>query len=81
MRNNPNIVLRGDRNECPTCGELFNSSVAFEKHRRGDFGKNRHCLTTAEMLGAGMAKNSTGWWVTELRGSYDAGQGRDLVLA
>ncbi len=28
MRHNPSVRLSGDRNECPGCGQLFNSSAA-----------------------------------------------------
>ena len=56
------LNLFGDRNQCPTCGELFNSSGAFEKHRTGDF-TARHCLTVNEMHALGMARNDRGFWV------------------
>lgn len=70
--------LRGDRNQCPTCGLRFNSTAAFEKHRVGDFqrssekrpnpyGTVRRCMTTGEMLARGMAVNAAGFWVTEQR--------------
>jgi len=61
-------TLRGQRNQCPSCGEYFNSNVAFEKHRIGDFGTNRRYATTQEMLSfkTPMAVNSAGFWVTAL---------------
>jgi hypothetical protein len=61
-------TLRGQRNQCPSCGEYFNSNVAFEKHRIGDFGIDRRCATVDEMLSfkKPMAVNSTGFWVTAL---------------
>jgi hypothetical protein len=66
----PEIKLTGERNECPSCGELFNSNKAFDAHRRGKFGvpspEGRHCLTPEQMTGKGMAKNAKGFWVTEL---------------
>lgn len=55
--------LRGDRNQCPTCCEYFNSSAAFEKHRAGEF-TARRCLTAEEMVGKGMDKNDAGFWIT-----------------
>lgn len=68
------FVLRGDRNQCAGCGEYFNSTAAFEKHRTGAFGSamgdgtyvmhTRRCRTVAEMGEAGMAKNRDGWWIT-----------------
>ena len=73
MRNNSSVKLTGDHNECAGCGELFNSTAAFDRHRTGSFGFHgkgvtRRCLTPAEMLAKGMSKNATGWWVTELGG-------------
>lgn len=76
-RRNPGITLRGDRNECPGCNELFNSTYAFDKHRTGKFGlkaadpEARRCMTVPEMLAKGMEKNAAGFWVTE-RLSQDA---------
>lgn len=55
--------LTGDRNQCRGCGEYFNSSNAFERHRTGEHGVNRRCLTPDEMLAKKMQKNSQGFWV------------------
>lgn len=60
--------LTGDRNQCPTCGEFFNSSSAFDKHRTGPFGKastpaQRRCLSVEEMRALGMMKNDAGFWI------------------
>lgn len=68
--------LRGDRNQCPSCGEFFNSSHAFDKHRTGSFGRlgvpsSRRCLTVPEMVGKGHEKNYAGFWIT-LAYSFDA---------
>lgn len=63
------MKLTGDRNQCRGCGEFFNSTAAFEKHRRGDFGNEenpRRCLTPMEMSARGMAKNADGFLVTKL---------------
>lgn len=66
--------LSGDRNQCPTCGECFNSTAAFDKHRTGAFGApmgdgtymmhTRRCRSVEEMMGIGMSKNAHGFWVT-----------------
>lgn len=64
------MKLTGDHNQCQGCKEHFNSTLAFDKHRHGDFGNYdnpRRCLTPTQMAAIGMAKNSTGWWVTKLR--------------
>ena len=71
--------LTGDRNQCPNCGELFNSSSAFDKHRKPiswfvGISKEelkslapipRRCLSLAEMSHLGMLKNPYGFLVTE----------------
>ena len=56
-------ILKGNRNQCPTCNEYFNSSTAFQKHRVGEFGKDRRCRTPEEMLKIGMEKKPDGFWV------------------
>lgn len=58
--------LTGDNNQCTGCGELFKSTAAFEKHRVGEFGVDRRCLTPDEMLAKKMAVNARGFWVTAL---------------
>jgi hypothetical protein len=55
--------LTGDRNRCPPCGEYFNSTSAFDKHRTGRIGIGRRCMTTDEMLRVGMTKNAAGFWI------------------
>ena len=55
--------LTGDRNQCQGCKEFFNSTAAFDKHRTGQHGVDRRCLTDAEMEAKGMAKNSAEFWV------------------
>lgn len=67
------MTLRGDRNQCCGCGEYFNSTVAFEKHRTGDFDSStnpRRCLTQPEMYAKGMAVNRDGFWVTKLNPQF-----------
>lgn len=62
------MILSGDRNQCPTCEEYFNSTAAFEKHRVGDYAPKgvRRCLSVEEMQAKKMAKNAAGFWVTAL---------------
>ena len=65
-------TVRGDRNQCAGCKQLFNSTAAFDKHRSGPFGTpestsaNRRCMTADEMGTKGMAVNAAGYWVTSL---------------
>jgi hypothetical protein len=59
--------LRGDRCRCSTCGELFNSTLAFDKHRVGQYGSSRRCLYALGMTARGMSKLDDGFWVTRRR--------------
>ncbi len=55
----------GDRCRCPMCGEYFNSTRAFDRHRTGTYQPlERRCLTTAEMEVRGMSRNVRGFWIT-----------------
>ena len=56
-------VLRGDRNQCQSCKEYFNSSGAFEKHRTGKYGVDRRCRTPEEMIEKGFSLNAAGYWI------------------
>jgi len=65
------VKLSGDRNRCSPltggCGEYFNSTTAFDKHRSQGKGKDRACSTVDEMTAKGMAKNAAGYWCTALK--------------
>ena len=63
----PRVTLRGDRCQCRACGELFNSTYAFDKHRRGPY-IDRLCLTVAAMADEGFTKNAGGYWLSPRRG-------------
>ena len=58
------MTLHGDRNQCCGCGEYFNSTFAFDKHRTGEHGKDRRCLSPEQMKEIGMAVNSAGFWIS-----------------
>ena len=64
----PSLKANGNmRCQCAGCDLYFNSEGAFNKHRTGEHGNfTRRCRTEAEMLEIGMAKNSGGYWVSEL---------------
>lgn len=55
-------ALRGDRNQCGMCGQYFNSTHAFDKHRTGEFGVDRRCLSDDEMRAKGMHLPADGFW-------------------
>jgi len=68
MTTRSTLTLRGDRNQCPGCGEHFNSSHAFDLHRTGEHANNaRRCMSPDEMKLKGMILRSDGFWVSELR--------------
>lgn len=57
------MKLTGQRNQCPTCGDYFNSNHAFDKHRTGSYTPNkRRCLTADEMMWIDMFKGDDGFW-------------------
>lgn len=60
---NLKMELTGDRNQCPTCGEYFSTTKAFERHRVGNFDKKtRRCLSVSEIRAYPMRKDSKGFW-------------------
>lgn len=55
--------LHGDLNQCAGCGEYFNSTFAFDKHRVGEHQNNkRTCLTRMGMEAIGMFEGEDGFW-------------------
>jgi hypothetical protein len=61
-------TLTGNRCQCSACGEYFNSSTAFDRHRVGSFQhRTRRCLSIPEMTARGFCKNPAGFWMTESR--------------
>lgn len=58
------MKLSGDHNQCAGCGEHFNSTAAFDKHRIGQFGIDRRCASVDEISVKGMIRNRNGWWIT-----------------
>lgn len=57
--------LTGDQCRCPSCGEYFNSTKAFDKHRVGEIGK-KVCLSPNDMVvKKGMSLSSRALWITE----------------
>ena len=63
--------LQGEHNQCPGCGEYFNSNYAFDFHRIGDHGIDRRCASVQEMETMGMALNKTNWWVSRQKAISD----------
>ena len=59
------MKLRGQRNQCQSCKEYFNSNSALEMHRVGKFGVDRRCRTREEMQAKGMLLNDQSFWITE----------------
>lgn len=63
-----NVELTGRRCQCPTCGECFSSEYAFDKHRAGPYGAQRHC-TDPEVVGMVIrsCRKGTYWTVPSSR--------------
>jgi len=60
-------LLSGERNQCQSCKEYFNSVRAFERHRTGTYGVDRRCRTPDEMTARGYSLNKDGFWITKKR--------------
>jgi hypothetical protein len=56
--------LSGNRCQCTACGEFFNRVSTFDKHRVGQIGVDRRCLTPEEMRANGWRLNAAGFWIT-----------------
>lgn len=75
--------LTGDQCRCAACGEYFNSTKAFDKHRFGDWFMRR-CRTPDAMRARGMSKNLNQRWITSKRSASAIAQlrsSRDLIEA
>jgi hypothetical protein len=53
--------LTDNRCQCRACGEYFSCADTFDRHRIGQFGIDRRCMTAAEMDAAGFARNRRGF--------------------
>jgi hypothetical protein len=61
-----------DKCQCPTCELYFNSTYAFDLHRRGEKGdriENRRCLTMLEMQSSGWTQGPRGHWLSPRKGA------------
>ena len=67
MKSFREVIMRltGNRNQCQSCKQYFNSNTAFDKHRTGEHGYKRRCRTPEEMTALGMLVNHAGFWITE----------------
>lgn len=67
--------LKGERNQCPTCGDFFSGLESFDAHRTGLDGKTQkgkrraegpgRCLTLAEMRENGFVRNEYFYWTAK----------------
>ena len=60
-----NPKLTGNRCQCTACGEYFSRERVFDRHRVGDYGANRRCLTAVEMTARGWRRNDAGCWIND----------------
>jgi hypothetical protein len=56
--------LTGNRCQCRTCGEYFGNVRGFDRHRIGDYGKDRRCISAADLLASGWVRNARGFLLT-----------------
>jgi hypothetical protein len=61
--NNVRPKLCGNQCQCSGCGELFACVGTFDRHRVGDHGNARRCLSLGEMLAKGWIQNAGGFWI------------------
>lgn len=65
--------LTGNRCRCTACGDYFNSTSTFDRHRAGSFAPpgvwhhQRRCLTSAELVAKGWRRNVRGFWIERPR--------------
>lgn len=57
------VKLTGHRCQCAACGKYFSRVSVFDKHRTGNFGRDRRCMTTEQMQARGMRELTLGVWV------------------
>lgn len=60
------LRMTGNRCRCTACGEAFNSSSVFDRHRVGGWqgrGADRRCLSPSEMRARGWTINAHGYWI------------------
>jgi hypothetical protein len=60
-QNHTRPKLTGNRCQCSACGEYFTSVRSFDRHRVGQFGIGRRCLTRAELDAGGFERNARGF--------------------
>lgn len=67
------MLPRGtDKCRCPSCGEYFNTTYAFDQHRKGKLGTpERRCLSVLEMSSSRWTQKPSGHWLSPRRGAYD----------
>lgn len=58
------MKLVGNRCQCAACGAYFNRVSTFDRHRVGEFGVSRRCLSEQEMQAKGWKPNAKGFWIT-----------------
>jgi len=55
--------LTGSRCQCCACGNYFGNVDVFDRHRVGEYGTDRRCLSVEEMTVMGWERNERGFWL------------------
>ena len=64
----PMLANGSDRCRCPSCGLYFNSTFAFDRHRKGRIGTSeRRCMAADELTASGWCRTETGHWISARR--------------
>jgi len=71
-------VLRGNRCQCTGCGDFFNSTSTFDRHRTGRFDVpgDRRCLSGNELIARGWSRNTARLWIERTMRSTATGMFR-----
>jgi hypothetical protein len=57
------MKFSGSLYQCHDCGQHFAGSLAFGRHRTGEYAPGqRLCLTAADMRAIGMTPSAAGFW-------------------
>lgn len=56
------MKLTEHRCQCAECLRAFSRTSGFQRHRTGEYGSGRRCMTEDEMLACGMTQNGGIWY-------------------
>lgn len=63
-------ALKGDQNQCPTCGAYFTTTSGFERHRLGSFNDPEDPRRCVDPSTRKMHLNSAGFWAFDAKPGF-----------